>query len=131
MAQEVVKGTGGGAQKGQGEAWCQGVCNKGAKEMIRAKVIIAEVIISEKNATNVTCRLELPFKDPITGNDFIIFGDGTTIMESTYIKAGEHKVGYYREVSHTIKTLFDRIDKNVGVFLKDFEKRQLYGGEVE
>ena len=33
MAQEVVKGTGGGAQKGQGEARCQGVCNKGAKEM--------------------------------------------------------------------------------------------------
>ena len=126
MAQEVVKGTGGGAQEGQGEARCQGVCDRGTKEMIRA-----EVRISEKNATTVTCRLELPFKDPITGNDFIIFGDGTTIMESTYIKAGEHKVGYYREVSHTIKTLFDRIDKNVGVFLKDFEKRQLYGGEVE
>ena len=33
MAQEVVKGTGGGAQKGQGEAWCKGVCNKGGKEM--------------------------------------------------------------------------------------------------
>ena len=33
MAQEVVKGTGGGAQKGQGEARCQGVCNKGAKEV--------------------------------------------------------------------------------------------------
>ena len=126
MAQEVVKGTGGGAQKGQGEARCQGVCNRGTKEVIRA-----EVRISEKNATTVTCRLELPFKDPITGYDFIIFGDGTTIMESTYIKAGEHKVGYYREVSHTIKTLFDRIDKNVGVFLEDFENRQLDGGEVK
>ena len=33
MAQEVAKGTGGGAQKGQEEARCQGVYNKGAEEV--------------------------------------------------------------------------------------------------
>ena len=44
MAQEVVKGTGGGAQKGQGEAWCQGVCNKGGKKMSCETILLKEAI---------------------------------------------------------------------------------------
>ena len=44
MAQEVVKGSGGGAQARPQEAWCQVDCDRGAKEMSCESILLKEAI---------------------------------------------------------------------------------------
>lgn len=72
------------------------------------------ILDNEYGNSVVQCMIELPEKDPITKNDFMIFREDMTIIPSKHVD----KWGLYVEQSKAINTLFDRICMNIIRFEK-------------